>query len=314
MPSKKSGTTKKSALTKATEKRVREIAKSVEKTGRLWSPSSKKWVKPTTRSIASKAKILGQRDLEKAGKQVVKDTRQINKTAKEAIKLINALFGEKEKPTRKQKQAPTRKQPTPKAQPKKTPPSKTMRGSRIYDLEDLPEAFNNATLTGTLEELQENSDYYNSLLRPGDVFGARVGFKDSRGVFHGGYTHSTYGNFDLFVNAMRQYRFVRDYGDDDEAADDLKSMIKIVRFKAPGKNPTQRESAKAWKGKKREETTKREAQTEKRKAEKKALKRQISEQKKELQRKEKQQEKTELELRIANKKLAMRKQNRGGKK
>ena len=48
---------------------------------------------------------------------------------------------------------------------------------------DLPEAFQNITANGTLEDIEANADYYNSLLKPGEVFGGKV-VRNTR-VMHG---------------------------------------------------------------------------------------------------------------------------------
>lgn len=150
------------------------------------------------------------------------------------------------KPSKKQVQgsAPRSTSKRTKKLPKFSPKSDRQ---RIYDISEMPEAFRNKTVYGTLEELLKHADEYNALLKPGEMFGGRVGYTDKQGVFHGGYTHRIFPNFQEYIKKMMTYGFVGGEAYSIYTKDQLLDMLQIIRFKAPGiKQPTTAQTARAW--------------------------------------------------------------------
>jgi hypothetical protein len=101
---------------------------------------------------------------------------------------------------------------------------------------DLPEAFQNLTANGTLEDIEANADYYNSLLKPGEVFGGKVCYVNAHGHFVGGYTNKVFARIQDYIQAISHYRVVEELGDDEDKQADVLSLLQIIRFRSPQKD------------------------------------------------------------------------------
>lgn len=289
MPGKKPS---KSAINKRllaeTQKQVRAVAREIKKTGHLRSANTGRFIKATTRNVTNKA--LG-KAAKKTGVEIKRDSRQIVKTAKAASKLFAELkkaLTPKRKPV---KSAPQQSKPT-KIPAKKTAPSKPLKttpkkqtpkssqpkkptaqksASRSYDLIDLPESFNNATLFGTLEELKENGPGYDSFKKPGDVWGMRIGYRNENGNFVGGYSYTSFETFAQMIDTLEKYKSVQDFGGDPPDENGFAGIVKLIRFRAKGPGVTRRASEDAWSARKNVELGKRKERAKKYKSERREL-------------------------------------------
>lgn len=243
---------------KETEKRIRAISKQIEKTGRLRNPKTGTFLKATAPNIR------------KVEKEILRDVKQSKRTLKAASKFVDTIKGFfKEKKKGGAKSQP--KKVTPKTSPRQTsdslthilvPTKSTFSTSkvksaskntkqrsktsaknsiesnprqRLYEVSELPEAFQTLTANGTLEAIEANADAYNELLRPGDVFGGKVGYTNEYGHFVGGFTHKIFPNIEAYIEYISHYKLLETMGDDEDKHAEVLDLLKIIRFKAPKK-------------------------------------------------------------------------------
>lgn len=252
-----------------TEKRIRAVSKQIEKTGRLRNPKTGAFVKATLPNIR------------KVEKEILRDVKQSKRTLKAASKFVDTikgLFKDKKTSTTKGAVKPSSKRgikPSTQSGSKKTSPTKNQKSSivtlpgksptskhakpsvkssrqRIYEVSELPQAFRTRTANATLEEMERDADDFNALLKPGDVFGGKVGYVNEHGHFVGGYTHNVYAKIEDYIQAISHYRVLEEDGDDEDKHVQTLDLLQIIRFKAPKRLvnvkgvPTLRQTQFAW--------------------------------------------------------------------
>lgn len=278
------------ALSRETTKQVKATSKAIAKTGKQ-AKQAEKAAKKTAKAVKA------------TKKEITKDTKQIKKTAKAVSKLVDALTGKKgERSQSKGKQGNvSSSKPTKKAAPQTPPknvPSILPTNKRIYEMRDLPTPLIEDTFNSTLETLGDNSDAFDRLLKPGEMFAGRIG----HGV-NSGYTYAVFQTFQQFLDYISQYRFAVRYGDDPRETSGLLDLVQIIRYKAPGKDVTRRDTAKAWRGRKQaeldradERREKRQERAKQRKAEKRKIQAELRQAKREKEQLEKERQAAERKL------------------
>lgn len=251
---------------KETEKRIRAVEKQIKATGRLRNPKTGAFIKVTGPNI---------KKVEREILKDVKQSKRTLKAASKFVDTIKGFFKEKKaskrgavKPSKKsisrsQTQRPTAstkpskksasphnktsvhrpsskgtKKPSPATVAPKTKRRKSPTDNprqRIYEVSELPEAFRTATANDTLEMIEENAADYNALLKPGDVFGGKVGYVNKHGHFVGGYTHHIFTTIEDYIKYMQEYRVLKQLGDSEEDQYKVLDLLKIIRFKASKK-------------------------------------------------------------------------------
>jgi hypothetical protein len=220
------------------------------------SERAKKDLQKTKKKVTQAKK-----EVSRDAKQIKRTTKSLGKLGKELKKLVSKSGTKKTQPAKstgknRKTSGPTKRTSGNKRQQKKTPSKSTAKSrvtapkplfpprQRTYEMADLPEALQTATNNATLEELRENAADYQGLLKPGEVFGAMVGTEKQ-----GGYTYQAFGTFNKFLEYLEHYRSFAEVGDDPSKHNELEAF-KIIRFKAPAKDPSIEQSELAWESRK----------------------------------------------------------------
>lgn len=206
---------------KETERRIRAAEKQIAKTGRLRNPSNGAFLKVNKRNIA------------KVQRELVKDVKQSKRTLKAASKFASTiadLFKEKknasQKNTKKKAQNNVRKSAGAKSQvthtvirdtstkvrervasptPVELPDQLTRK--RAYQASELPQSFHSRVFNTTLENLERDAKEYDKkfLTNAGDMWGYKIGYRNQRGHWVGGYSTSTFGSFRQMIQHIHGY-------------------------------------------------------------------------------------------------------------
>jgi hypothetical protein len=208
-----------------TERRIRAIEKQVKKTGRLRDPKTGSFSKVNARNI------------KKVQKEIVRDVKQTSKTLKAAQRFASSiadLFKSKKGAKPSKTKSPSTKKTSSKSSAKATPlpvsqsstklkqpqplPSKSgkqlrvaqlpeeLRRNRAYQAIELPQSFHTHVFEQTLENLERDGTAYDKqFLQLGDVWGYKIGYRNQRGQWVGGYGTSTFSSFDRMIKHIHGY-------------------------------------------------------------------------------------------------------------